>query len=62
MPVFQCRLKEDRAGMRRGTTIEVSTPLSSCDPDKIADVCERHFGRQARDAAYPGYWEIRRIK
>ena len=40
MPVFECRLKEDRAGMRKGTTIHVSTSLSSCDSDKIADECE----------------------
>ena len=61
MPVFVCRLKEDRAGMRKGTTIQVSTPLSSCDPDKIADVCERLFGKKARDASFPGYWDIRKL-
>ena len=61
MPVFECRLKEDRAGMRKGTTIRVSTPLSSCDADKIADECERQFGKKARDAQFPGYWEIKKL-
>ena len=61
MPVFECRLKEDRAGMRKGTTIHVSTSLNSCDADKIADVCERQFGKKARDAQWPGYWDIKKL-
>lgn len=61
MPAFECRLKEDRAGMRKGTTIHVSTSLSSCDPGPIADECERQFGKKARDASFPGYWEIRKL-
>ena len=61
MPIFECRLKQDRAGMPKGTTIRVSTSLSSCDPDKIADECERQFGKKARDASYPGYWDIKKL-
>ena len=61
MPVFECRLKEDRAGMRRGTTIHVSYPLNSCDAAAIADECERQFGKMARDASYPGYWDIKKL-
>jgi hypothetical protein len=61
MPVFECRLKEDRAGMRKGTTIHVSTSLNSCDANKIADECERQFGKKARDASFPGYWDIKKL-
>ena len=61
MPVFKCRLKEDRAGMKKGTTIEVSTPLSSCDADKIAAVLKSKFGSKAAEASYPGYWEITKM-
>ena len=61
MPVFECRLKEDRAGMKRGTTIHVSTTLSSCDGYKIADECERLYGKRARDASFPGYWDIKKL-
>ena len=35
MPVFECRLKEDRAGMRKGTTIRVSTPLNIATQTKL---------------------------
>jgi hypothetical protein len=61
MPVFECRLKENRAGMRKGTTIHVSTSLSSCDSNKIADVLESQFGKKARDASFPGYWDIKKL-
>ena len=61
MPVFECRLKEDRAGMRKGTTIRVTTSLSSCDAHKIAEECERQFGKKAREASFPGYWDIKKL-
>lgn len=61
MPVFECRLKEDRAGMRRGTTIQVQSAFSSVAQYEIADECEHRFGKKARDASYPGYWEIRKL-
>lgn len=47
--------------MRRGTTIHVSSPLNSCDADRIADESERQFGKRARDASYPGYWDTRKL-
>ena len=61
MPVFECILKQDRAGMRKGTTIRVSTASASCDAYKIADECERLYGKRARDASFPGYWDIRKL-
>ena len=47
--------------MRKGTTIRVSTASASCDAYKIADECERLFGKRARDASFPGYWDIRKL-
>ena len=57
--VFTCTLKESRAGMPKGTTIQVSTNLASPAAYQIADECERRFGKKARDASFPGYWEIK---
>ena len=57
--VFTCVLKEARAGMPKGTTIQVSTNLSSPDCSQIADECERRFGKKARDAQFTGYWDIK---
>ena len=31
MNKFKCTLKADRAGMKKGTVIEVTTSLASCD-------------------------------
>ena len=62
MPAFECRLKADRSGMPKGTTIQVFTKtLTNCPQDKIADECERLFGKRARDASYPGYWDIKKL-
>jgi len=57
--VFTCTLKESRAGMPKGTTIQVSSNLSSPTDSQIADECERRFGKKARDAQFKGYWDIR---
>lgn len=56
--VFTCTLKQSRAGMPAGTTIQVATNFSSPAADQIADECERRFGRKAREASFPGYWDI----
>ena len=57
--VFTCTLKESRAGMPKGTTIQVTSNLSSPTDSQIADECERSFGKKARDAQFKGYWDIR---
>jgi hypothetical protein len=57
--VFTCTLKESRAGMPKGTTIQVTSNLSSPTDSQIADECERRFGKKARDAQFKGYWDIR---
>ena len=57
--VFTCVLKEARAGMPKGTTIQVSSGLSTPTSAQIADECERRFGKKARDAQFTGYWDIR---
>lgn len=57
--VFTCTLKESRAGMAKGTQIQVTTNHSSPADNQIADECERRFGKKARDASYKGYWDIR---
>ena len=59
--MFECRLKQERAGMPKGATIHVSTNLASPDASQIADACERLFGKKARDASFPGYWDIRKL-
>lgn len=56
--MFTCVLKESRAGMLKGTTIQVASSFSSPSEYEIADECERRFGRKARDAQYKGYWII----
>lgn len=61
MATFECKLKQDRAGMKKGTTIRVQTSLASCDANKIADECERRFGKKARDASHPSYWDIKKV-
>jgi len=57
--VFTCVLKEARAGMPKGTTIQVTSSLSKPTQDQIADECERRFGKKARDAQWTGYWDIK---
>ena len=57
--VFTCTLKESRAGMPKGTTIQVNSSFSSPAAYEIADECERRFGKKARDAQFPGYWSIK---
>ena len=57
--VFTCVLKETRAGMPKGTTIQVTSSLSKPTQDQIADECERRFGKKARDAQFTGYWDIK---
>ena len=56
--VFTCTLKESRAGMPKGTRIQVISSFSNVTGSEIADECERRFGKRARDAQYPGYWII----
>ena len=56
--VFTCTLKESRAGMPKGTTIQVTSSMSSPADYQIADELERRFGKKARDAQFCGYWEI----
>ncbi len=58
--VFTCTLKESRAGMPKGTMIQVASSFSSPTEAEIADECERRFGRTARDAQYKGYWMIKK--
>ena len=43
--IFTCKLKEPRAGMPRGTTIQVASSFSSPAEYEIADECERRFGK-----------------
>ena len=57
--VFTCTLKESRAGMPKGTTIQVVSSFSSPSDYEIGDECERRFGRKARDAQFKGYWIIK---
>ena len=57
--VFTCTLKESRAGMPKGTTIQVSSSLCTPTQAQIADECERRFGKKARDAQWTGYWDIK---
>ena len=52
MNKFKCTLKADRAGMKKGTVIEVTTSLASCDANNIADACEAKFGKKSRDASH----------
>ena len=52
MNKFKCTLKADRAGMKKGTVIEVTTSLASCDAHNIADACEAKFGKKSRDASF----------
>ena len=58
--IFTCKLKEPRAGMPRGTTIQVASSFSSPADYEIGDECERRFGKRSRDAQYKGYWEIKK--
>lgn len=57
--VFTCTLKESRAGMPKGTTIQVTSAFSSPADYEIGDECERRFGKKGRDAQYKGYWDIK---
>lgn len=61
MNKFKCTLKADRAGMKKGTVIEVTTSLASCDANNIADACEAKFGKKSRDASHPSYWDIKKV-
>ena len=45
MNIFKCTLKADRAGMKKGTVVEVTTSLASCDAHNIADACGAQFGK-----------------
>ena len=57
--MFTLKLKQSRAGMPAGTTIQVSSSLTKPADNQIADECERRFGKKARDAAWAGYWDIK---
>ena len=61
MNKFKCTLKADRAGMKKGTVIEVTTSLASCDAHNIADACEAKFGKKSRDTSHPSYWDIKKV-
>ena len=58
---FICTLKDDRAGMKKGTVIEVTTSLASCEANYIAEACEAKFGEESRDASHPSYWDIKKV-
>ena len=45
--------------MPAGTTIQVTSSLTVPTEGQIADECERRFGKKARDAQWPGYWDIK---
>ena len=47
--------------MKKGTVIEVTTSLASCDANNIADACEAKFGKKSRDASHPSYWVIKKV-
>ena len=57
--VFTCTLKETHAGLPKGTTIQVTSSMSSPADYQIADELERRFGKKAREAQYRGYWDIK---
>jgi len=57
--VFTLKLKQSRAGMPAGTTIQVSSSLTVPSESQIADECEKKFGKKARDASWSGYWDIK---
>lgn len=57
--VFTCTLKESRAGLPKGTTIQVASSMSSPADYQIADELESRFGKKARDAQFRGYWDIK---
>lgn len=61
MTTFKCTLKQDRAGMKKGTEITVTTSLASCDAHNIAAECEKRFGKKAKDASHPSYWDIKKV-
>ena len=61
MNKFKCTLKADRAGMKKGTVVEVITSLASCDAHNIADACESLFGKKSREASHPSYWDIKKV-
>jgi hypothetical protein len=60
MATFEIVLKEKRGDIPAGTKLRVSTPLSSCDPDKIRDAIKK-AGFKNLDATYPGYWDIKKV-
>lgn len=47
--------------MKKGTVVEVTTSLASCDANNIADACEAKFGKKSRDAFHPSYWDIKKV-
>ena len=61
MNKFICTLKDDRAGMKKGIVIEVTTSLASCEANYIAEACEAKFGEESRDASHPSYWDIKKV-
>lgn len=60
MAVFTCRLKGSHGGMMDGTIIQVPTNFSSPVQSDIKKVLEAQFGKRAGEAAYPGYWDIKK--
>ena len=61
MNKFKCTLKADRAGMKKGTGIEVTTSLASCDAHNIANTCETKLSKKSRNTSHPRYWDIKKI-
>lgn len=61
MPVFSCKLKSDHGGLLKGTTIEVSTPLSHPDDSTMQKALIAKYGKKAGEASHTGYWEIKKL-
>ena len=58
MAVFTCVLKADHGKLKKGTTIQVSTNMSTPDQAQIAAVLEKQFGKETRGVSYKDYWII----
>jgi len=62
MATFEIVSKEKHGDMPAGTKLRVSTPLNSCDCDKIKDAIKKAgFNKQAQEAVFQGYWNIKKV-
>jgi len=61
MTIFQCVLKQDCAGIGKGTTIQVVTPHRNLTENRLQAECVHQYGPKAAAAGKMSLWTIHQL-